>query len=330
MLDTMLRTPQATARIADAARRWWDALNDAQRQRARFPFTADERLVWDYRPVPHAGLLLSDMDGRQRELALALLAAGLSARGAGEVHAIMALETVLGELERQRGGPLKRTRDPERYAFAIFGEPGGVEPWSWRVGGHHIAVQLTIVERDWVAVTPLFFGANPATVPHGPHAGQRALAAEEDLARELLGQLSPTQQAVAVVAAAAPADILTGTVRRVDPAVVPSGIAYADLNGSQREQLVRLVRHYLDRVAPEISLVEWRKIEAAGLGPMTFAWAGALERGRGHYYAVCGSRFVIEYDNTQNDANHIHSVWRDLTNDWGEDLLAAHYAAAHH
>ena len=328
MLETALRTPETAARIADAARRWWDSLRDAQRQRARFPFDADERFVWDYRPVPHAGLLLSEMDAAQRELASTLLAAGLSARAVGEVHAIMALETVLGELEQQRGQS-KWQRDPDRYAFALFGEPGGGAPWAWRVGGHHIAVQLTVVEREWIAVTPLFLGANPATVPHGPQAGRRTLAAEEDLARELLARLTPTQQAVAVIAAGAPRDILTGTVLRVDPAVAPRGIAYADLDGAQREQLVRLIRHYVDRAAPEVSSAEWRKIEAQGLDAVTFAWAGALERGRGHYYAVCGSRFVIEYDNTQNDASHIHSVWRDLTNDWGEDLLAAHYAAAH-
>lgn len=324
-----VRIPAAARRMADAARRWLDSLAAEQRARAVFPFDSDERFVWDYRPRPRQGLALQDMTAPQRDCAAALLDAGLSARGAGEVRAIMALEPILAEIERAIGRATSSIRNSLLYWFAIFGEPGGRTPWAWRIGGHHVSVHVTLVDAAFVAVTPLFFGSNPATVPHGPHAGQRTLGAEQDLARELLGQLRAPQKAIAIVAAVAPADILTQNYRRADPNAVAQGVAYEQLDGAQRQALARLVRHYVERAAPDIAAVEWQRIEAAGLDRVTFAWAGPEARGHGHYYAVRGPRFLIEYDNTQNEANHIHAVWRDFTNDWGEDLLAAHYAESH-
>jgi hypothetical protein len=328
-LDSAARVPAAAGRMADAARRWLDTLDPAQRARASFPFASDERYVWDYRPAPRQGLALSEMTAPQRERAMALLDAGLSARGATAVRDIIALEPILGALEQQAGRRPRWRRDPELYWFALFGEPDGREPWAWRIGGHHVAVLMTVVDHAFVAATPLFFGANPATVPQGPRHGHRTLADEEELARALLAQLSPTQKGAAIVDPVAPADILTTNYRAADPNVLPRGVAYGQLGGEQRESLVRLVRHYVERVAPEVAAVEWKRIEAAGLDAVTFAWAGPEARGQGHYYNVRGPRFLIEYDNTQNDANHIHAVWRDVTNDWGEDLLAAHYAASH-
>lgn len=327
--DPAARLPAAARRMADAARRWQDTLDAAQRARARFPFESDERSIWDYRPVPRRGLALFEMTAAQRERAMALLDAGLSDRGADTVRGIIALEPVLGEIERLAGRHGTSIRDPERYWFALFGEPDGQLPWAWRIGGHHVAVLITVVDAAYVAVTPLFFGANPANIPHGPRAGHRTLPAEEDLARELLASLTPAQKAVAIVDAVAPNDILTTNYRVVEPSMVPRGLAYDGLTGAQRERLARLVRCYVERAAPDVAAVEWARVEVAGLDRVTFAWAGPEARGQAHYYAVCGPRFLIEYDNTQNDANHIHSVWRDFTNDWGGDLLAAHYAASH-
>jgi hypothetical protein len=329
LTDDAVRVPTVARRMGDAAQRWLDTLTDAQRKVARFPFGTDERYVWNYRPVSHEGLALQEMSAPQRDAASALLDAGLSARGADEARAIMALEPILGEIERLAGRDNWVRRNPLLYWFAVFGEPGKRDPWSWRVGGHHVAVHVTVVDADFVAVTPLFFGTNPATVPHGPHAGLRTLGAEEDLARALLAQLRGDQKAIAIVDPVAPADILTTNYRSADPNSIARGVAYEQLDAGQREGLARLVRHYVERSAPEIALAEWRRIEAAGLERVTFAWAGPEARGQGHYYAVRGPRFLIEYDNTQNDANHIHAVWRDFTNDWGEDLLAAHYAQSH-
>ncbi len=324
------RAPEAARRMADAATRFLESLSGEQRALALFPFEGDERYVWNYTPVDRNGLYLKDMTAAQRAAAFALLDTGLSVRGRREARQIIELEPILRETERIEGIVVQWLRDPERYAFSVFGEPGGRAPWAWRVGGHHLGLHFTLVERDLIAPTPLFFGANPAQVRHGPETGRRTLADEEDLARALLGSLDTAQKTVAIVDPVAPDDILTKNYRSADPEAPPRGLAYGALSGEQRERLVRLVRHYVERVTDEVTTGAWARIERAGLDGVAFAWAGPEERGRGHYYAVKGPSFLIEYDNTQNNANHIHSVWRDFTNDWGEDLLAAHYASAHH
>ncbi len=166
-------------------------------------------------------------------------------------------------------------------------------------------------------------------VPSGPTAGARALTGEERLARDLLATLTPEQRAIAVVDPTAPPDIRSGTGRRADLRGVPVGIRQDDLDPPGRAALEALVRHYLDRARADVANVAWERIVDAGLGAVAFAWAGPDAPGRGHYYAVRGPRTLIEYDNTQNGANHIHAVWRDLTNDWGDDVLAAHYERGH-
>jgi len=323
------RAPEAVRAMTEAAQRFLDVLTDEQRITATFPFEGDERYFWHYTPIDRNGLPIKEMNQEQRERAFALMATGLSVRGNDTARQIIDLEPILKEVERMEGrmdGPI---RDSERYWFSVFGTPGSPEPWAWRVGGHHIGISMTVIDRDYVAPTPLFFGANPAEVRHGPHNGMRTLADEEDLARRLLGSLDDGQKSVAIVRAVAPDDILTENFRRVDPNLPPDGIRYADLGGEQRSHLVDLVRHYVTRATDEVSNGAWKRIERDGFDSVGFAWAGPEDRGQGHYYAVKGAGFLIEYDNTQNDANHIHSVWRDYENDWGEDLLAAHYAATH-
>jgi hypothetical protein len=319
----------AATRIADAAGRWLETLDAGQRVRASFAFESDVRFAWDFRPGKREGLSLADMTATQRDAARAILDAALSERGAAEVRAIIALEPVLGDLERRAGGSNWTRRDPDLYWFAIFGEPGDESPWSWRVGGHHVAIHSTVADGVIVGTAPSFLGANPATVPGGPLAGYRAIDGEEALARALLGSLSPAQREIAVVDPVAPPEILSGNGRRADVREVPTGIRYDQLEAAQREALERLVRHYLDRAAANVASAEWDRIRVAGLDTLTFAWAGPDTPGLGHYYALRGPNLLIEYDNTQDGANHIHAVWRDTANDWGEDLLAAHYAARH-
>jgi hypothetical protein len=321
---------RAVAReIAAAAGAWLDGLDEAERARATFPFETNERFVWAYTPGPREGLAIRDMRPDQREAARAIVASAMSSRGAAEIAAIMDLETVLGELERAGGRSGSLRRDPELYWFAVFGEPGSSAPWSWRVGGHHVAIHLTVADDRVIGTTPSFLGANPAVIPSGPRAGTSTLPGEEALARSLLAGLTTSERGSAVVDGAAPADILTGTRRLADVRSVPVGIRHAALGSAGQAALERLIRHYVDRVRSEVADAAWERIVAAGLGDATFAWAGPDAPGRGHYYAVRGPSFVIEYDNTQNGANHIHAVWRDLDNDWGEDLLGNHVAAAH-
>jgi hypothetical protein len=327
-LTEVRRAPAAVQQMADAARRFLDGLDDAQRAAATFPFDGDERYFWHYTPVERNGLQLKRMTAAQRTLAFALMATGLSTRGYQTAREIIELEPILGEHERLDQMPSQWPRDPERYWFSIFGTPGSREPWAWRVGGHHIGLCLTIIDGDYVAPTPLFFGANPAKVRFGPKVGHRTLVEEEDLARALVVSLDATQRGQAVVAEEAPRDLLTTNLRSVDPAMTPVGIAYSALAGDQRGTLIALIRHYVTRTRDDLSASAWQAIERAGFEGVTFAWAGPLRPATGHYYVVKSPRFMIEYDNTQNDANHIHSVWREFEGDWGEDLLAAHYQEA--
>ncbi|HJR39734.1 MAG TPA: DUF3500 domain-containing protein [Nocardioidaceae bacterium] len=302
-----------------AATAFLDSLYDGQRIVARYDLADPERHRWQYTPGPRGGLALKDMDPHQRDRALALMSSGLSSSGAETAREIMALEPVLKALEERAGRPGAERRDAEHYWFSVFGDPAREEPWAWRVGGHHLCLHFTVVGGE-AAVTPLFFGANPARVPDGPEAGRRVLAAEEDLARELLDALDETQRARAIVSAEAPSDIRTGNAVRAEITAVPTGIRFADLDGGQQALFRVLVDHYLGRVD---------RPPAVDVESLAFAWAGGTERGQGHYYAVRGSRFLLEYDNTQNGANHIHTVWRDLDRDWGADLLAEHYRRDH-
>jgi hypothetical protein len=319
----------AAGDLARSVRAWLNGLDAGQRARATYPFASPERVVWAYTPGDRGGLALADMRADQRTAAMAVVESAMSARGADEVAAVIALESILGALEREGGRAGWIRRDPARYWFAVFGDPDAGAPWSWRIGGHHVAVHLTVAADRIVGSTPSFLGANPAVVPSGPAAGERALTGEEALARAFVAGLSPEQRAIAIVDPMAPPDIHTGNGARADVTAVPSGIRHEDLTPPQQGGLEQLIRHYLGRARDEVAAADWERIEDAGLAAITFAWAGPTEPGHGHYYAVRGPRFLVEYDNTQNGANHIHAVWRELTNDWGEDLLAAHYSLGH-
>lgn len=306
--------------MRDEAVRFLSSLYDAQRVVAAYPLDDPERYRWQYTPGPRGGLVLKEMDPDQAAAALALMRTGLSEQGDATARAIMALETDLRQVEEAEGRAGAERRDPELYWFTVFGDPAGEGPWAWRVGGHHLCLHMTVVGEQ-VSTTPLFFGANPARVPDGsPRAGVRVLGPEEDLARALLTGLDDAQRAEAVVSQEAPDDILTRNAVRAEVAAVPTGLACADLGDEQAAVLERLLARHLGRV-PEPPRVDPRTV--------TFAWAGSAEPGQGHYYALRAGSLLLEYDNTQNAANHVHTVWRDTTRDWGEDLLAAHYRHAH-
>ncbi len=334
-----MSAPATARRMTEAASRFLATLDPSRVAAAKFAFADNERYRWNYRPdgfywdgstLWHAGLRLVNMSPEQQQAALALLDTGLSQHGAERTRSIMALERHLRETERVIAGWVPHVvRDPELYSFAVFGEPDGAAPWSWRVGGHHLGLHFTIVEHQLVAPTPSFFGANPAEVRHGSNLGLRTLPEEEDRARDLLQALDPERRSIAIVSPTAPGDILTDAYRSANPEITPRGVTWAAMNAQERERLVKVIRLYVDRTTDEVASAQWKRIEQAGLESITFAWAGGAEPGQPHYYAIKGPTFVIEYDKTQDGANHIHSVLRDFTDDWGEDQLAAHYAQAH-
>lgn len=299
----------------DAARRLLGLVSPDQRQPLCHRWESPERPRWQYTPGARPGLALADMDEDQRAAASELLRTALSERGYATARAVMQLESVLRGLEERQGRRGYDRRHPQHYWFAVFGTPSAVAPWGWRVGGHHVCVHATLVGSSSV-VLPLFLGANPAVAPDGT----RTLAEEEDLGRELVLCLDEAQRRRAVVSDEAPGDILTGNATRADLSVVPSGIGYGDLDTAQQARLAALLDWYVGRSRPAAAV---RPEEA------TFAWLGGTAPGQGHYYALRAGSLLVELDNTQDGANHVHTVVRDVDRDWGEDLLMGHYEQAH-
>ncbi len=314
------------AEMAAAADKFLAALTPEQRARATFDFKNDERLNWHFIPKERKGLTIKEMSPAQRLLAHGLLRSGLSAHGYDKATNIMSLEPILFELE---GAGRKFPRDPELYHFFIFGKPGVKETWGWRVEGHHISVNVTLAKGQDISVTPSFFGSNPAEVRQGPRKGLRVLAEEEDLARQLLKSLDADQKQAALVETTAPKDIFTVADRKVKP-LLPPGLLSSKMNKKQTTTLMRLIKAYVERYRPELAEDDLRKITKAGLDKIQFAWYGGVEKGEGHYYRVQGPTFLMEYDNTQNNNNHIHAVWRDFDGDFGEDILKKHYETTPH
>lgn len=286
-------------------------------------FEDEERFNWHFIPRERKGLPLKEMTEPQRQAAMALLKTGLSASGYSRAEAIRSLEDVLFA---QSKSP---TRDREMYFFTIFGTPGG-DRWGWRYEGHHLAQNWTIVSGKAAATTPAFFGANPAEVMDGPQKGTRALQGEADLGWALLGVLSDEQRKMAVVSEKAPNDILTANSRKA-AIQENSGVSFAGLNQKQQVMLMALIEEHANTQVPALAAARMAKVKA-NTASIRFAWMGAttLAPGAAHYYRIQGASFLIEYDNTQNRANHQHIVWRDFNGDFGDDLLAAHYAATPH
>src|SRR4029079_6259217 len=193
-------------------------------------------------------------------------------RGASEAAAIIALETVLGALERDAGRVNGPRRDAVLYSFAVVGDPAASDrdPWMWRVGGHHVAINMTVVDGRIVGSTPSFLGANPAGLTAGPTARQRTADGEEALARELIAGLAEDARAVAVVDPVAPPEILTSNAARADGGRVPRGLAYADMPSDSQTRLETLIRHYLGRAPDDLADDDWRQVVADGLPETTF------------------------------------------------------------
>ncbi len=306
-----------------AARAWLESLGATERKAALFEVADEERQNWHFVPRARKGVPLKDMDAAQQKLARALVAAGLSQRGTLATDAIIALEDVLRKME---GSP---RRDSGLYYFTVFGKPDAKETWGWRLEGHHLSINFLITAGGEISATPLFFGANPAEVRiEHEQKGLRALAAEEDWGRALMKSFDEEQRRTALIADTAPADIVTGADREAKLAA-PTGLPYARMNEDQQKQLRELMEFYAGRLREEIAEREVQRIADRGWDKLHFAWAGGLEPGEGHYYRIHSPDFVIEYDNVQNGANHIHTTWRDFKGDFGRDLLREHHEEAH-
>jgi len=321
----IVASPKSAANMQKAATLFLDSLTTDQKTKASFSFDSEERLRWHFIPnelFPRKGLMIKDMNETQRRLAHDLLRSGLSARGYLKATSIMELEDILKVVEA--GG--KFARNKEEYLFSIFGAPAAKGRWGWRVEGHHISLRFTVADgavSGNLASSPMFFGTNPAEVREGPKKGERVLAEEEDAGRALVLALPADLQKQAIVNPVAPGDILTMNKNDITP-LPDQGVAYGAMGSQQQVLFMKLIDAYTSNMESDLAAERIAKIKGAGIDKVKFAWLGETDKGKKHYYSVQGPTFLIEYDNTQNDGNHIHSVWRDFNGDFGRDVLREH------
>lgn len=322
---------QQTARenMSSAAQKFLQTLSTAQKQKAQFDFTDDERFHWHYVPMDRKGIPLRELDTGQREAALALLRLALSDSGYSKALSVVQLENVLREVEGRSVND--DYRHSGKYYFSVFGNPSADKIWGWRFEGHHVAFNFSSKNGKLFSGTPSFLGSNPAIVLAGPEKGKQILKNETEAGLGLLNALDPDQQSKAVIQIKAPSEIITGN-SRVAMISDPKGILYSELRPSQQKLLLELLSIYIQRYTKMLAMAMMNDIEKAGLENLRFAWAGEKATGPGHphYYRIQGPTIIIEYDNTQNNANHVHTVVRDLKNDFGGDELLTHYKNEKH
>lgn len=301
--------------MATAASRFVAALDKEQAAKAGFSFEDAERLNWHFIPRPRKGLSIKEMTPEQRALAFGLIHTGVGAPGYLKATTIMSLEAILRELEQGKGP----VRDPELYFVSVFGTPSDTGKWGWRIEGHHLSLNFTLDGGKVVSATPAFFGSNPAEVRQGPRQGLRTLADLEDRALRLFQALDAEQQKVAVTAAEAPKDIRDANTPQ-PPTAAAEGIAYGKLTNDQRQMLKALIEAYTADMPDDVARAWMTEIEDAGADKIAFAWQGPGDRNQPHAYKVQGPTFLIEFNNTQNNANHVHAVWRNMLGDFGVAL----------
>ncbi len=317
----------AVSQMTEACSNFLNSLNSDQKAKTVYSYSDGERIFWYYPPLNRHGLPLREMDAQQRQLAYAVMASGLTDKSYEQAKLIIEHEDVLGPLEVEQD-KVTFLRDTERYYFTIFGEPGGADPWGWRVEGHHVCLNYSIWNDKVIAVTPFFFGANPAEVRKGPKNGLRILGDREDLAFELMESLDAGQQSKAIIYDEAPLDILTYNSSKVS---LPreEGLAASKMSGTQQEMLMALVTEYVSQVRSDVAQDRLDAFKTNGIDGIHLAWAGPVDKTKAHYYRLHGGDFLVDFDNRQDGANHIHSVYRDVENDFASDVLREHLLLYH-
>lgn len=303
-----------------------NSFDSVQKAKSVFPFDEMSRYDWNYLPpslIPRKGVCLKDLDSTQKKNVYALLKSFLSDKGFLRTQAIMNNEYYLKQLE-----PDLIHRIPENYFLAFYGTPGTDSIWGWKFSGHHIALNFTIV-NDKLAFTPVFFGVYPAEIKEGQNKGRRIIKDEEDIGFELVNMLTSDQKIKAIFQLKAFNDIVTTNSIQVGP--LPAvGILAKDLSSQQKDILNKLIACHLSTMPTEIAGMRMKRIVSEDFNQIRFGWAGGLVKGVPHYYRIQGKTFLIEFDNTTHNANHIHIVWRDFNGDFGVDLLKEHYKNSKH
>jgi hypothetical protein len=350
------RVPAVTTRMAAAARALLAAVPGEARSALNPGFDdfdlGSPRRRWTYLPVlDRPGLPLRALSDPQRKLAHELITASVSMEGYSKVVSVMAMEHVRAALTLASAPGRDHPFDPERYYFRIFGDPpagsaGTAAPWGWQLAGHHVSLNFTVAGSR-LSATPCMFGSVPAS-----YGALSPLGHEEAQGYDFVHALSPAQRERAVIWHRPPPDFATRLSGRIGETELPdhvfppepdyqitdeerSALAYVrsgprgiggeELTAGQLFALVDLVRRFTGRLPSDVAAAEMARLDAAGPENLWFAWAGSIVPGDRHYYRVQGPDLLIEHDNTQSGANHVHSVWRVPGGDFGDDLLAAHY-----
>jgi hypothetical protein len=314
-------------KMQEAASSFYDNLDAKARNKALFHYLDGERIFWYYPPLNRHGLPLKDMRKELKSLVFTLLETGLSSDAFNQTLQIINHELILKELEIREN--IKTfVRDPERYYFTIFGNPKSKDPWGWRFEGHHVSIHFSIWSDKIISVTPLFLGVNPAEVKDGDSKGLRILKKREDLAFELVNSMSKDQHHIATIYENTPKDIITYNSSRVTVPVV-EGISWDELKIGQQKLLKLLIAEYVNQVNPNLVKSKLEYLESNTLKSVKFGWAGGINLGEAYYYRIHGGNLFIELDNYQSGANHVHSVWRDVENDFAQDVLRKHLLSYH-
>ena len=317
--------------LSEKATLFIETLSDELKSQSVFALEDEERYNMNYVPMPRTGARFHDFNETQKAAALDLLKSSLSEEGLRKSKEIMSLEKILRVIENDDNDKMpdgKTRRDPLNYNFSIFGDPASDAPWGWRFEGHHLSLNFTSSDHKISAATPTFFGTNPGVIKITGHKEKEVLKKETSLSFKLVNSLSPEQLKKAMFSAIAPAEIITTTQRRVE-GFEQKGIFYNDLTSNQQQLFHDLINLYLNNYEKNFSEEYRDKIKKAGIENLSFSWAGSLEPGVANYWCIQGPVLLIEYDNTQTDANHVHTVVRDPTNDYGEDILKKHYEKDH-
>ena len=327
----VMTTELAAQNLSDKANIFLETLSDELKSQAVFAIDDEERYNMNYVPMPRKGPRFHDFNDTQKAAALDLLKSSLSEEGFRKSKEIMSLEKILRVIENDDNDKMpdgKPRRDPLNYHFSIFGDPASDAPWGWRFEGHHLSLNFTSSDHKISAATPTFFGTNPAVIKITGHKEKEVLKKETALSFKLVNSLSPEQLKKAMFAAIAPKEIITTTQRNVK-GFEQKGIFYNDLTSDQQQLFHELIDLYLNNYEKNFSEGYRDKIKKAGIENLSFSWAGSLEPGVANYWCIQGPVLLIEYDNTQTNANHVHTVVRDPTNDYGEDTLKKHYKEDH-
>ena len=322
-------TSSVSRDMTTAAIKFLQSLSPTQNAKAQFAFIDSERYNWHYVPIERKGIPLRELTAEQRKTGMDLLHTALSDTGFSKTIAITQLELVLREVDNRPADD--DHRNPEKYYFSIFGDPASNSVWGWRFEGHHVSFNFSSKNNQLISATPGFLGTNPAIVLSGPEKGKQILKDETELGLGFLQSLDAPQMGKAIIDKTAPGEILTAASRK---AMLndPQGILYNELTNDQQKLFFQLLSIYIRHYTRLFADSKMKEIQSAGLNNLRFAWAGEQQTGPGHphYYPIQGPTIIIEYDNTQNNANHVHTVVRDLKNDFGGDELLEHYKSNKH